>query len=118
MTRLGGPLDVLDHRFGAGPALTVGVEEEFMLLDRQSLDLVQQVERILAAERRGAFAELVSEELFESLIELIRPYARASRRSSASCAGCALMALRSPTARACGSARPARIPSACSSASA
>jgi glutamate---cysteine ligase / carboxylate-amine ligase len=73
MTRLGGPLDVLDHRFGAGPALTVGVEEEFMLLDRQSLDLVQQVERILAAERRGAFAELVSEELFESLIELHTP---------------------------------------------
>ena len=73
MTRLGAPLDVLDHRFGAGPALTVGVEEEFMLLDRQSLDLVQQIERILAAERRGAFAELVSEELFESLIELHTP---------------------------------------------
>jgi glutamate---cysteine ligase / carboxylate-amine ligase len=73
MSRLDAPIDVLDHRFGAGPALTVGVEEEFMLLDRESLDLVQRIERILALEKRGAFAELVSEELFESLIELHTP---------------------------------------------
>ena len=44
-----------------------------MLLDRASLDLVQRSERILALEKRGAFAELVSEELFESLIELHTP---------------------------------------------
>ena len=73
MSRLGAPVDVLDHRFGAGAALTVGVEEEFMLLDRESLDLVQRIERILELEERGAFAELVSEELFESLIELHTP---------------------------------------------
>jgi carboxylate-amine ligase len=73
MSRLGAPVDVMDHRFGAGAALTVGVEEEFMLLDRESLDLVQRIERILALERRGAFTERVSEELFESLIELHTP---------------------------------------------
>ena len=73
MSRLGTPLDVLDHRFGAGPALTVGVEEEFMLLDGESLDLVQRIERILASEHRGPFAELISEELFESLLELHTP---------------------------------------------
>ena len=41
---------------GSGAALTVGVEEEFMLLDRASLDLVQGIERILALEKRGAKA--------------------------------------------------------------
>jgi carboxylate-amine ligase len=65
--------DVLDHRFGAGPALTVGVEEEFMLLDAESFDLVQRIERILQSEKRGAFAELVSAELFESLVEFHTP---------------------------------------------
>lgn len=73
MSRLGAAADVLDHRFGAGPPLTVGVEEEFMLLDRESLDLAQRIEPILASEKDGAFAELVSEELFESLIELHTP---------------------------------------------
>ena len=73
MSHLGAPVDVLDHHFGSGAPLTVGVEEEFMLLDRESLDLVQGIERILALEKRGAFAELMSEELFESLIELHTP---------------------------------------------
>ena len=44
-----------------------------MLLDRESLDLVQSVERILASEKGGAFAEMMSAELFESLIELHTP---------------------------------------------
>ena len=44
-----------------------------MLLDRESLDLVQSIEPILASEKGGAFAELMSEELFESLIELHTP---------------------------------------------
>ena len=73
MSRLGAPVDVLDHRFGTGPALTVGVEEEFMLLDRESLDLVQRSSASWLSKERGAFAGLVSEELFESLIELHTP---------------------------------------------
>ena len=66
-------LDVRDHRFGSGRPYTVGVEEEYMLLDPASLDLVPRVERILAAERHGDFAELVSAELFESLVEFHTP---------------------------------------------
>jgi carboxylate-amine ligase len=73
MSRPGAPADVLEHRFGAGPALTVGVEEEFMLLDGESMDLVQRIEPILASEQRGPFADLVSAELFESLLELHTP---------------------------------------------
>jgi glutamate---cysteine ligase / carboxylate-amine ligase len=76
MSQLAPPLDVLDHRFGAGPALTVGVEEEYMLLDPSTFDLVPRVEPLLGAERGGEFAELVSPELFESLIEFHTPVCR------------------------------------------
>ena len=70
---LGRPLDVREHRFGAGEPLTVGVEEEYMLLDADTLDLVQRVESILQAEQCGDFAEQVSAELFESLVEFHTP---------------------------------------------
>ena len=73
MSRLAPAVDVLDHRFGAGRALTLGVEEEYMLLDANSFGLVQRVEGILRAEANGDFAELVSSELFESLVEFHTP---------------------------------------------
>jgi glutamate---cysteine ligase / carboxylate-amine ligase len=76
MSRTTPPVDVLQHRFGAGEPLTVGVEEEYMLLDAGTLDLVQRVESILRAERRGEFSELVSPELFESLVEFHTPVCR------------------------------------------
>jgi carboxylate-amine ligase len=37
---------VLDHKFN-GPPFTVGIEEELMLLDADSLDLAQAIERVL-----------------------------------------------------------------------
>ena len=40
---------VLDHNFGAGEPYTLGVEEEYMLLDGETLDLVQHIEAVLAA---------------------------------------------------------------------
>jgi carboxylate-amine ligase len=73
MSRAAPPLDVLDHRFGASQPLTVGVEEEYMLLDADTLDLVQRVESILRAEEHGDFADLVAPELFESLVEFHTP---------------------------------------------
>lgn len=69
MSRLDGPADVRDHRFGTGRPFTVGVEEEYMLLDPETFDLVPRAESILAAEAGGDFAENVSPELFESLVE-------------------------------------------------
>src|SRR3954454_9457785 len=68
MSRLAGPADVREHRFGTGQPFTVGVEEEYMLLDPETLDLVPRAESILAAEAGGDFAENVSPELFESLV--------------------------------------------------
>ena len=40
---------VLDHQFGAGDPYTLGVEEEYMLLDPVSFDLVQHIETVLDA---------------------------------------------------------------------
>jgi glutamate---cysteine ligase / carboxylate-amine ligase len=73
MSRPAAPLSVLEHRFGAGPPLTVGLEEEYMLLDAGSLELAQRSEEILRAEARGEHADLVSAELFESLVEFHTP---------------------------------------------
>jgi hypothetical protein len=41
---------VLDHKFGESPPFTLGVEEEYMLLDPESFDLVQHVD----SSRRGS----------------------------------------------------------------
>ena len=73
MSRLVAAADVLEHRFGTGPELTVGVEEEFMLLDAESFDLVQRIEAFLRSEQRAGFGELIAAELFESLVELHTP---------------------------------------------
>jgi carboxylate-amine ligase len=70
------PLDVREHRFGAGPPFTVGVEEEYMLLDPATYDLVPGIERVLVAERRGRYAGLVAAELFESEVEFHTPVCR------------------------------------------
>ena len=40
---------VVDHRFGTGDPYTLGVEEEYMLLDPRSFDLVQHIETVLDA---------------------------------------------------------------------
>jgi carboxylate-amine ligase len=73
MSRLGAANDVREHRFGSGPALTVGVEEEYMLMDPGSLDLVQRIEGLLRTERGSDFAPLMATELFESLVEFHTP---------------------------------------------
>ncbi|WP_064750357.1 carboxylate-amine ligase [Solirubrobacter soli] len=69
MSELAAALDVRDHRFGALPPFTIGVEEEYMLLDPESFELVPAAERLLEAERDGEFADRVSPELFDSLVE-------------------------------------------------
>jgi glutamate---cysteine ligase / carboxylate-amine ligase len=76
MSGLGSTASVRDHRFGAGEPMTLGVEEEYMLLDAETFGLVQRVESILRAEEAGDFEELVSPELFESLVEFHTPVCR------------------------------------------
>src|SRR5205085_453095 len=40
---------VLDHAFGTSDPYTLGVEEEYMLLDAETFDLVQHIDTVLAA---------------------------------------------------------------------
>ena len=58
---------VTDHRFGEGSPFTIGIEEEYMLLDPETYDLIPAVEPLLLGN-----AEL-SPELFESLLETHTP---------------------------------------------
>jgi carboxylate-amine ligase len=98
---------VIEHRFGAGPALTVGVEEELFVLDVETLRPAPVPEALLEGERR-------KRELFQAVVELTTgicpdvPAAAAAletnrreARESAALAGVALAAVATwPTAAA------------------
>jgi glutamate---cysteine ligase / carboxylate-amine ligase len=60
---------VLDHRFGSGPPLTVGIEEEYMLLDPAGFDLVSGVEVLLAEAAEGELADRLKPELMQCVLE-------------------------------------------------
>jgi glutamate---cysteine ligase / carboxylate-amine ligase len=64
---------VLDHNFGAGEPYTLGVEEEYMLLDGDTLDLVQHVETVLAAAAGHELEPRVNPELMQSVLEIATP---------------------------------------------
>jgi carboxylate-amine ligase len=64
---------VLEHRFGAGEPYTLGVEEEYMLLDGETLDLVQHVETVLAAAAGHELEQRVNPELMQSVLEIATP---------------------------------------------
>jgi len=55
----------VDHRF-TGPAYTIGIEEELMILDGQSLDLVNAIETLLEPSPSGE----IKPELMESVLEI------------------------------------------------
>ncbi|HYX77678.1 MAG TPA: YbdK family carboxylate-amine ligase, partial [Gaiellaceae bacterium] len=64
---------VLDHNFGRGEPYTLGVEEEYMLLDGDTLDLVQHVEAVLAASAGDELGQRVNPELMQSVLEIATP---------------------------------------------
>jgi carboxylate-amine ligase len=61
---------VLDHRFGKGDPLTVGVEEEYMLLDGTTFDLQNKIETVLQAVQGSPLEDQVHPELMESTVEV------------------------------------------------
>jgi glutamate---cysteine ligase / carboxylate-amine ligase len=67
---------VLDHKFGDSPPFTLGIEEEYMLLDPQSFDLVQHVDTVLTAVENGEFTERIGPELMQSVVEISTPVCR------------------------------------------
>ena len=66
---------VLDHRFGQSAPYTLGLEEEYMLLDPHTWDLVQHIDSMLAR-IGGEFEARVTSELMQSVIEVTTPVCR------------------------------------------
>src|SRR5207249_9062715 len=64
---------VLDHSFGNGDPFTLGVEEEYMLLDSETFDLVQHIDTVLAAIAGHELEERINPELMQSVIEITTP---------------------------------------------
>ena len=75
---------VLDHNFGQGDPYTLGVEEEYMLLDSVTLDLVQHVEAVLAATEGHELEQRVNPELMQSVLEIATPVCRTATSSTSS----------------------------------
>jgi glutamate---cysteine ligase / carboxylate-amine ligase len=67
---------VLDHAFGKGEPYTLGVEEEYMLLDGQTFDLVQHIDTVLAAVAGGEHEARINAELMQSVLEITTPVCR------------------------------------------
>jgi carboxylate-amine ligase len=66
-------VSVLEHRFGRGDPYTLGVEEEYMLLDPETWDLVQHIDSVLRAVEDGEHSERLHAELMQSVLEVTTP---------------------------------------------
>ena len=67
---------VLEHKFGEGDPYTLGVEEEYMLLDPESFDLVQHIDTVLASMAGHELESQVKPELMQSVLEIATPVCR------------------------------------------
>jgi len=72
----GGEASVLEHKFGQGDPYTLGVEEEYMLLDPETWDLVQHIDSVLAAVEQGEHQDRLHAELMQSVLEVTTPVCR------------------------------------------
>jgi glutamate---cysteine ligase / carboxylate-amine ligase len=75
-TGLGPAGSVMEHAFGSGEAYTLGVEEEYMLLDPESFDLVQRIDTVLAAFVGHEDEARMKPELMQSVLEVATPVCR------------------------------------------
>src|SRR6266550_9546106 len=66
-------VSVLDHKFGQSDPYTLGVEEEYMLLDGETLDLVQHIDTVLAAVAGHELEPRINPELMQSVLEIATP---------------------------------------------
>jgi carboxylate-amine ligase len=64
---------VLDHAFGKGDPYTLGVEEEYQLLDGETFDLVQHIDTMLEAVSGHELEARINAELMQSVIEITTP---------------------------------------------
>jgi carboxylate-amine ligase len=64
---------VLDHAFGQSDPYTLGVEEEYMLLDGETFDLVQHIDTVLADVSGHELEPRINAELMQSVLEVATP---------------------------------------------
>src|SRR5256886_3589482 len=64
---------VYDHAFGKSDAYTLGVEEEYMLLDGETSDFVQHMDPVLAAVAGHELEPVINPELMQSVLEIATP---------------------------------------------
>jgi carboxylate-amine ligase len=67
---------VLDHAFGRSDPYTLGVEEEYMLLDAETFDLVQHIDTVLEAVAGHELEPRIDAELMQSVLEIATPVCR------------------------------------------
>src|SRR5436190_10742260 len=67
---------VWEHSFGKGEPYTLGVEEEYMLLDSSTFDLVQHIDTVLAAVEGSHLEDVIRPELMQSVLEISTPVCR------------------------------------------
>jgi glutamate---cysteine ligase / carboxylate-amine ligase len=67
---------VWEHAFGKGEPYTLGVEEEYMLLDSTTFDLVQHIDTVLAAVEGSHLEDVIRPELMQSVLEISTPVCR------------------------------------------
>jgi carboxylate-amine ligase len=72
----GSNASVLDHAFGKGDPYTLGVEEEYMLLDPETWDLVQHIDSVLSAVADSEHEARINAELMQSVLEVTTPVCR------------------------------------------
>ena len=64
----------MEANFGSSALYSLGIEEEFQILDGESLELVPRVDELLASigrsDQRGRVSEHVTHELFQSEVEI------------------------------------------------
>src|SRR5262249_16836383 len=66
----------LDHKFGQSEPYTLGVEEEYMLLDSETFDLVQHIDTVLEAISGHELEAHINPELMQSVLEVATPVCR------------------------------------------
>src|SRR2546421_903303 len=72
----GSGVSVLEHTFGQSDPYTLGVEEEYMLLDGETFDLVQHIDTVLAAVSGHELEPRINAELMQSVLEIATPVCR------------------------------------------
>ena len=97
---------------------TLGVEEEYMLLDAETFDLVQHIDTVLAAVSGHELEPRINPELMQSVLEVATPVCHTPADVARAAADAArVRRARSRASAACASARPGRTRSASSSGS-